>query len=182
MDDKQTYTDSRRPRLTFPREFYTDYHTVLLSQIRTCDICNDVYTGALKHPLVELQILNQKQILDYGITLVAQAVLQHRPFVPTEEFIHAVRIAAAKANVKPPLDQLWQEFTVAWKTYKSAQRKIYATIVATLRMGSSMHYARSVPYGYGTLLLRNIMNDNRHNTVELLILIYLISPSLTLTR
>ena len=74
MDGKQ-YTDPSRSRLTFTREFYADYHTALLSNIRTDDACNDVYTGAQPHPLVELQLLNQNQILVYKINLVPEAVL-----------------------------------------------------------------------------------------------------------
>ena len=57
MDDKQN-TDLTRSRLTFTRDFYADYHTALLSKIRTDDACNDVYTGAQPHPLVELQLRN----------------------------------------------------------------------------------------------------------------------------
>ena len=171
MDDKQN-TDFQRSRLTYSREHYADYHTALLSKIRTCDQCDDVYTGAQAHPLIELQLLNQQQILDYNIHLVAPAVLKARPFVPTEEFIQAVKAKALAANTDPPLAQLWAEFVVAWKTYKSAQRKIFGIIVSTLRVGSSMHYARSVPYGYGTLLLNNIMQDNRHNTTRALFALF----------
>ena len=157
MDGKQFPADQRKPRLTFSREYYADYHTALLSQFRADDDCNDVYTGAQKHPLIELQLLNQQQILDYNIHLVAEAVLQSRPFAPTEDFIYRVKLAAAAKNVDPPLAKLWAAFLAAWKIYKSAQRKIYATIVATLRVGESMHYARSVPYVYGTKLLQHIM-------------------------
>ena len=94
MDDKQN-TDFQRSRLTYSREHYADYHTALLSKIRTCDQCDDVYTGTQPHPLIELQLLNQQQILNYEINLVAPAVLTSRPFVPTEEFIQAVRLKAA---------------------------------------------------------------------------------------
>ena len=171
MDDKQ-YTEHSRSRLTFSREHYADYHTALLSKIRTDEVCNDVYTGNQPHPLIELQILNQTQILAYKVNLVPAAILKLRPFVPAEEFLHSIKHAATLANKNPPLDKLWQEFLVAWKCYKTAQRKIYATIVATLRVGSSMHYARSVPYGYGTQLLNVILQDNRHNTTRALFALF----------
>ena len=169
---KHFSTDPRKSRLTFSREFYADYHTALLSQFRSDDECNDVYTGAQKHPLIELQLLNQQQILDYNVHLVAAAVLQSRPFGPTEDFIYAIKVAATAAKTDPPLAKLWKEFLAAWKACKSAQRKIYATIVATLRVGESMHYARSVPYGYDTKLLQNIMQDNRHNTTRALFALF----------
>ena len=120
MDDKQN-TDFQRSRLTYSREHYkyADYHTALLSKISTCDQCDDVYTGAQAHPLIELQLLNQKQILDYNINLVAPAVLKARPFVSTEEFIQAVKASALATNTDPPLAKLWAEFVVTWRTYKT---------------------------------------------------------------
>ena len=172
MDGKHYSTDPSKSRLTFSRNHYADYHTALLSQFRSDDNCNDVYTGAQKHPLIELQLLNQQQILDYNVHLIAAAVLQSRPFAPTEDFIYAIKLAAADKKVDPPLAKLWKEFIAAWKVYKSAQRKIYATIVATLRVGESMHYARSVPYGFGTKLLQNMMEDNRHNTTRALFALF----------
>ena len=172
MDDKHFTTDSRKSRLTFSREHYADYHTALLAQFRSDEECDAVYTGTQKHPLIELQLLNQSQILSYNVNLIAEAVLQANPFDPTEDFIYRVKLAAAAKNEDPPLAKLWAEFLVAWKVYKSAQRKIYATIVATLRVGESMHYARSVPYGYGTKLLANIMADNRHNTTRALFALF----------
>ena len=90
MGDKRS-TDTTRSRTTFSREYFADYHTALLADIRTDDICNDVYTGARPHPLVELQRLNQSQIIAYKVALVAEEVSRTRPFVPAEAFIHAVK-------------------------------------------------------------------------------------------
>ena len=81
MGDKHL-TDSTRSRTVFSREFFADYHTVLLADIRADEACNDVYTGTTPHPLVELQRLNQSQILAYKVSLVTEEVLHTRTFVP----------------------------------------------------------------------------------------------------
>ena len=113
MGDKRS-TDTTRSRTTFSREYFADYHTTLLADIRTDDICNDVYTGARPHPLVELQKLNQSQIIAYKVSLVAEEVLRTRPFVPAEAFIHAIKIAALAAKTDPPLAKYWAEFLKSW--------------------------------------------------------------------
>ena len=84
MDDNLS-TDPHKTRLTFSREFNADYYTDLLSQFRTDDEYNDVYTETQKHPLIELQMLNQKQILDYKLHLVPKTLIQLRPFTPIED-------------------------------------------------------------------------------------------------
>ena len=139
---------------------------------RTDDACNDVYTGAQPHPLIELQLLNQTQILVYNVNLVPEAILCLRPFAPAETFLLDVKKAALRTSTDPPLTKFWAEFLTAWQRYKSAQRKIYVMIVATLHVGTSMHYARSVPYGYGTQLLANILHANRHNTTRALFALF----------
>ena len=172
MDDTTDRDSAKQTRLTFSGEFFADYHTSLVSRIRADDSCEELYTGYLPHPLIELQQRNQQQILDYGIELVAPAVLEHTPFEPTEYFIRAVKRAATASNNDPPLRHLWSAFLTGWKTYKSTQRKIYAIIVATLRVGTSVHYARSVPFGAGMRLLNNILADNQQMTTRALFALF----------
>lgn len=62
----------------------------------------------------------------------------------------------------------WDTFLTDWARYKKAQRDIYAIVVATLQVGTSISYARSVPYGEGTNLLQVILRDNRRNTTRAL--------------
>ena len=106
MGDKH-HTDSSRSRTVFSREFFADYHTALLADIRADQACNDVYTVTTPHPLIELQRLNQSQILAYKVSLVAEEVLRARPFVPTEAFLHAIKLAALATSKDPPLPKLW---------------------------------------------------------------------------
>lgn len=146
--------------LSYSREQFADYWTALISRLRQDDDCDQIYSGSMPHPLVMLQKKNQQQIRGYDVTLVAEALLQSNPIEPTEMFINAIKIAAATANQDPPLAQLWTEFNTQWSMYKKTQRKIYAIAISTLRVGSSMHYARSVPVGAGTHLLTTIYSDN----------------------
>ena len=165
--------DATKPLpLTFSREHFADYYTALVSRIRATDECDGVFTGYIPHPLIELQSENQQEILDYGISLVAPALLTHRPFEPADELVYSIEQAAARANRDPPLAKLWEDFKTAWPVYKRVQRKIYAIIVATLRVGTSVHYARSVPYGAGMLLLDTIMSDSRQNTTRALFALF----------
>ena len=167
-------TDNRDQarKLTFSKEFFADYHTALISRIRACDECDEVYTGYAPHPLIELQQKNQQQILSYNVPLVAPELLKHKPIEPTEYFIRSIERAAQAANKDPPLDRYWDVFKEAWKIYRRAQRKIYATIVATLRVGTSVHYARSVPYGAGMKLLETILADNVQMTTRALFALF----------
>ena len=125
MDVTHFTTDSRKLRLTFSREHCVDCHTDLLSQFRSDDDCNDVYTGAQKHPLIELQLLNQSQILSYDVHLIAETVLQTNPFDPTEDFIYRVKLAATAKNTDPTLAKFWAEFLAACKVYKSVPRLVH---------------------------------------------------------
>jgi len=110
MSDKRFTEHNTRTRTTFSREFFADYHTALLADIRTDDNCNDVYTGDKPHPLINLQKLNQSQIIAYKVSLVSEEVLRARPFVPAEAFLHAVKSAALIVKENPPLAKFWAEF------------------------------------------------------------------------
>ena len=99
---------------------------------------------------------------------MSNVVLDSNPIEPTEHLVAGIVNAAKQQNRDPPLDQWWEEFKQAWTIYKRAQRTIYAIAVATLRVGSSMHYARAVPYGADTCLFSKIHHDNmRHITRSL---------------
>ena len=158
--------------LWFTRELFTDYWTALISRVRQDETCDQVYSGTLPHPLIRLQKQNQKQILEYKCTLVPEAVLQHNPIEPAEKLVRDVKNAAALRQVDPPLAALWKEFKEFWPKFKTAQRKIYAIAVATLKIGISMHYARTVPFGAGTRLLSVIYSDNRRNTTRSLFALF----------
>ena len=136
--------DLNKPqRLYLSREFFADYLTALLTRIRQDEKCNGIYTGKQKHPLVAVQRLNQRQLQTLHINFIPEATLTFTPFRPADNFIVEVN---TKSNATPKLDNGWDAFITSYAEYKDSQHKIYAIIVATLRVGQSMHYARAVPY------------------------------------
>ena len=133
-----TTSDKHQP-LWFSRELFTDYWTALISRVRQDETCDRVFSGKMPHPLIKLQKLNQQQILGYECTLVAEAVLLHNPIEPAEQLIIEISDAALIIDEDPPLAKYWSNFKELWPKYKTAQRKIYAITVATLKIGTSMH-------------------------------------------
>ena len=160
---------TRFPRLQFSCEHFAGYLTALLSKIRQDAVCDAIFTGITQHPVIALQATNQQQLTGLQIPFVAPAYLEFHPFIPTELLIAQVN---DKNNADPKLDNGWDEFTTAWASYKNCQRKIYGTIISTLRVGTSMYYARSVPFGVGTLLLRVIRDDNMQMTTRALFALF----------
>ena len=153
--------EAKLPPLYFSREQFAYYWTSLISRIRQDDHCDKVYTGLMPHPLISLQQKSQQQIIDYQLTLLPEALLQQNPIEPADRLIASIIVAATARRNDPPLQTDWEAFDKAWPIYKRALRHIYALVVATLRVGSSMHYARSVAYGSGLHLLNTIRADNK---------------------
>ena len=98
----------KQQALWFSRELFTDYWTALISRVRQDENCDNVYSGSMPHPLIMLQKTNQKQILELGCTLIAEAVLQHDPIEPADKFIVSIKNAAILHKTDPPLNKLWK--------------------------------------------------------------------------
>ena len=56
--------------------------------------------------------------------------------------------------------------------YRQAENFIYSTIVETLEVGKTMHYARQCVFGASHLLLKTIVNDNRQETTRSLMAVF----------
>ena len=156
---------SRLPRLALSKEFFADYLTALLSRVRRCPKCEAIFSGKRLHPLIAIQLANQRQLQTLNVAFVPAALLIYNPFLPTEKFIADVNTLS---DQDPKLNSGWAAFLTTWEDYKGTQHKIFDIIVNTLRVGSSMHYARAVPYGAGMLLLNRIREDNMQNTTRAL--------------
>ena len=173
MSSASTNNSGKAPPLWFSREMFADYWTALESRVRQDDDCDRVYTGTMRHPLIELQHKNRDQIRSYNCELVTDdAMLTADPIGPTEMLIASIIVAAVAATIVPPLAVHWDDFRSEWTVYKRAQRKIYAIAIATLQVGKSMHYARAVAYGAGTQLLSTIYEDNRRTTTRSLFALF----------
>ena len=170
--DNNNSSSSKTPPLWFSRELFADYWTALESRVRQDDDCDRVYSGVMPHPLIKLQHLNRDQILSYNCEIISDAVLTMNPIYPAEMLLTAIVAAAAAAGMVPPLAVYWDEFRTHWPIYQRAQRRIWAIAIATLRVGQSMHYARSCQYGSGTALLSAIYSDNRRNTTRSLFALF----------
>jgi len=156
---------AKLPRLVLSKEYFQDYLTALLSRIRQSRKCEAIFTGKKLHPLIGIQRANQRQLQQLNIPFVPAALLVYNPFQPTEKFIVDV---TEKSNADPKLDNGWEAFLTTWEDYKGTQHTIFGIIVNTLRVGTSMHYARAVPHGAGMLLLNTIREDNMQNTTRAL--------------
>ena len=84
----------KTPPLWYSNEQFADYWTALTSRVRQHEECDQLFTGTMKHPLIDLQSQNQKQILDYRLTLVSEEKLKLDPFQPTTRSFPAHRIPA----------------------------------------------------------------------------------------
>ena len=160
---------SKLPRLQYSREFFADYLTAFLSRIRQDEKCDAVYIGRQKHPLIAVQLANTAQLQGLNIRFIDEATLNFTPFRPTENFVIDVN---NKSTTDPKLHNGWDAFLAAYNDYKETQHKIYGIIVATLRVGTSMHYARAVPYGAGIRLLMVIRNANMQTTTRALFALF----------
>ena len=169
--DNQDY-DNRR-KLFYNREQFTDYWTALLARVRQTDEMDSVYSGITPHPLIALVDEQANEIQRLRVPFVTREQLLRNPLESTDRFIKAITVAAVAAgkdrNFPLRADAAaWKEFTDSWSSYKQIQRKIYGMVVSTLEVGSSISYARSVPYGAGTLLLEHIRQDNQRNSTRAL--------------
>ena len=170
--DSQDYGNRRK--LFYNREQFADYWTALIARVRQTDDMDGIYAGTIPHPLIGLVQSQAQQIRQLQVPFVSNEELENNPLESTDRFIKALTVAAVATggNRDYPLygsAAAWRtNFADKWSLYKQVQRKIYATVVATLEVGSSISYARSVPYGAGTLLLNRIYRDNHRNSTRAL--------------
>ena len=87
-------------------------------------------------------------------------------------FLRAVSAAILQAPAPVPVVGDLNALQEAQNTFRQAESFIYSTIVSTLQVGKSMHYARSCPFGAGQLLLRTIISDNRQETTRSLMAVF----------
>ena len=173
MDQHASAAITRRPLLVFSRANFDDYWTALLADVRSNDVADQVYTGAIAHPLFTYQLANQADITALGIPILPADRFDADPMGLYDSFHTQMRTnnAALDEPAEPALPGL-DELRAQWTIYRQGQRTLFSRTVATLRISNSMHYARGVPFGAGTLLLANILSDNRRNTTTSLMAVF----------
>ena len=162
----------RQPALTYSREQFDDYLVALLARIRFDDEADRLLSGESSHPLILYQrqhanALNQLKVLPF----TAPQLIED----PIGCYIQFTRSLGEALSVFPGnvpdvgnltmLDDLYQ-------IHRKAQRFVYDTIVRTLKVGSSMHYARGVKFGAGVHLLNILISDNRQTTTRSLMALF----------
>jgi len=176
--DHHTSADRGDRRLTFNATYFSDYWAALCARIRRDNFADLVYSGSLQHPLLNFQAQNAAQFQHHGIVMLSKEQLDMDPLGYYQQFVHRIHglnIPAEDGNFD--MAQLAAEYV----SYRQAQRYIYSRVIETLAVGTSMHYARSIPFGAGTRLMTLIYEDNNRQTTMSLLAIFKALMSLVLT-
>ena len=164
--------NSSKHKLEFSSENFDDYLTALLSKIRDDDNADSILSDTLHHPLIDYQRRNNLALRLLRVPRLSPADLLADPVDTYKRFVDATTTALNNSTGSvpdlPQLDLLDDDFEI----FKAAERWIYTSIVKTLRVGLTMHYARGVPYGAGQALLNRIREDNRHMTTRSLMALF----------
>ena len=147
--DNNDPTYGRRPRLVFDRTQFDDYWIALLASIRQNVHADRIISGAANNPLVVYQQNNSASLTALGVPFLTDQQIVEDPAGTYDFFCRRLATALASAGDPVPdvtdlheLQQLQNDFMIG-------ERHIYNTVVATLQVGISMHYARQVAYGAG---------------------------------
>ena len=146
----------RRSHLVYNREQFDDYLIALLARIRFDDEADRIISGEAKHPLLNYQQQHSDSLQALRLLPFTAMQLIEDPIGCYVQFTRSLANALSVFPGDVPdvgnlgyLDDLY-------KVHKKAQRFIYDIIVRTFRVGSSMHYARSVKFGAGLHLLNTV--------------------------
>ena len=171
-DPPDSSSSSRRNRLLYNREQFDDYWIALMSKLRLNDDADALISGRSPHPLISFQRANLAALQTLGFLILSDIQLLHDPFESYERFTDY--LASSLARHPPPVPAFGNLQTLEqdYQVHRRAQRFIYSTIVDTLQIGTSMHYARRVRFGAGLHLLQIIRSDNRQVTTRSLMALF----------
>ena len=85
-------TAPRRPLLVFSRDNFDDYWTALLSDCRSDDVADRVYTGSLQHPLLTFQVTNAEALQALEIPILPATQFDLDPLDIYSRFLDQVHI------------------------------------------------------------------------------------------
>ena len=145
----------RRHALVYNREQFDDYLVALMARIRFDDEADKIISGENTHPLNNHQIQHSQALAALRVLPFSAMQLIEDPIGCYIEFTRAISSALLAFPAPVPdvgdLGRLNDLYTV----HRKAQRFIYDVIVRTLKVGSSMHYARVVKFGADLHLLKH---------------------------
>ena len=158
--------DDRRNRLVFDKNQFDDYWIALIAKIRFNEPADRLISGQAPHPLIPYQANNAVSLNQLGIFPFSLQQLLEDPIGCYVSFSRSIDSALQTfPNAIPALDNL-QTLEDLFQVHKRAERFIYNTIVGTLQIDKTMHYARRVQFGAGCHLLSIIRADNRQTTTR----------------
>ena len=173
MDAIEDREDRRRGRrLTLSTENFDDYVVALMAKIRINVITDRLLSEDLQNPLVEFQRNNMVELQRLNIPWFSPAQLLADPTRTFQNFMRLLQERMLAAPAPVPAFVGLNDLQANNVRYRQAENHIYSTIVDTLRVGKTMHYARQCPFGAGQLLLQIIINDNRQETTRSLMAVF----------
>ena len=162
-------------RLYFTRENFDDYWIALMARIRVNEAADRLMSRLATHPLIQYQSINAFALNVLNISQISASSLLQDPAGTYLFFTNAVGNSlnhlARSAVAVPDLGNL-AALAADYNTHIGAEKYVYNTVVGTLQVGISMHYARQVKFGAGMHLLDVIRNDNRQNTTRSLMALF----------
>ena len=173
MEEANNRDDAQSSRrLALSREDFDDYLVALTAKLRRNVDADRVLSGEIAHPLIRFQQINANSLRRLNVMWVSPESLFNDPVGPYTIFIRQLTDSLIRAPAPiPDIDGL-NDLQAAQAIFRRAETHIYSTIVDTLRVGKTMHYARQVAFGAGQQLLRNITEDNRQITTRSLMAVF----------
>ena len=149
QDQSPEDNSSSRRRLTFTSEQFDDFWIALMSKLRINEDADALISGTSPHPLLSFQRANLASLQLLGVLILSPNQLIEDPFGCYQRFSQFLAEALHRHPSPVPNVGNLRELENAYQTHRRAQRYIYATILDTLQVGISMHYARRVRFGAG---------------------------------
>ena len=180
QDDPRDETRLSRRRLLYNREQFDDYWIALMCKLRINEDADALLSARSPYPLIAFQRANQAALQLLGAIILSGNDLLVDPFGFYERFTNYLAEALHHhPGPNPTLGNL-RQLEEDYQTHRRTQRFIYSTIIETLQVGTSMHYARRVRFGAGQHLLTVIREDNRQVTTRSLMALFSALLSLSL--
>ena len=172
MDDQLTRRSSTERHLEFTRNDFDDFIIALTAKLRLNETADRILSGELRHPLVDFQQRNAQSLQGLNVPFYSPTDLLKDPAETYVTFLRQLTQALLNAPAPVPDVGDLNVLQEAANVFRRGERFIYSTIVATLKVGDSMHYVRQCNFGAGQILLQTIINDNRQVTTRSLMAVF----------
>ena len=139
-DDDTRVSSSRR--LVVSKENFDDYLLALMAKLRRDPDADRLLSGETQHPLVLCQQQNRQVLIALAMPFFPLQDLIDDPVATYVEFQRLIDAALQNAAAPVPVPGDLNILQDLQTTHRAAERYIYTTIVSTLEVGLSMHYAR----------------------------------------